>query len=502
MKNLNAFDRILLSVWPAVAEKRAMARMRAKYMLGRAGYDAAGGGRRWFRARGSSQNAENRRQAAIIRDNVRELERNNPYIGIAIGVIQSRTIGTGMKPKAKHPTNKTKQKRAQHLINDWAKSTACDAHGKMNLYGLQSLAMRTIPLSGEALIMRHFERDPRLEIPLKLDLMECDYIDSSKDTQGNTASPIVQGVELSKGRPSKFHIHEYHPGDNGSGWGNSTPIDADRIAHAFEMLRPGQVRGLPWGYNVLTKIKGLDDFQDARIEQQRMAACLMGYTYSDDAGNNKGGPLPTNLAPGIIANLASGEQMGFNTPPSVSGQGEFVRGEEHLIASAYGITYEALTGDYSTANFASGKMGSIQMYTNIERWQKHVVCSQMLDQVGRWFNEAAAWQGIDLEGVTYEWTPPKKQILDLKNELPAIVAEVRAGLNSLQNALRERGYDAEEIMREMKEDQELMDSLGLVLDIDPRKVNKSGQLQQVQSPAAPENKIQNDDNSEADSDAD
>ena len=477
MKPVNFIDRTLMAAFPVYAEKRVAARLRSQYMLAQAGYDSAGGGSRWFRARGTSQNTENKTQAHIIRDNVRELERNNPYVGTAVNVIQSRTVGAGMKPKAKHPTNDRKRKLAQKLINEWAKTTACDYHGNKNLYGLQSLAMRSISLSGEGLYLKRLERDPRLTIPLKIELLEGDFIDNYKDTMASGGS-IIQGVEIQKGSPSNYHLFNHHPGEGGGRGLVSKPVPSDVVAHGFEILRPGQRRGIPWGYNVLTKIKGLDDFQDARIEQQRMASCLMAYIYSED-DTAKGSPLPSVMGPGLIARLKGGEQMGFNTPPSVSGQGEFIKGEEYLIASAYGITREALTGDYSNTNFASGKMASIQMYTNVERWQQHIMQAQLLDKVGHWFIEAAGWVGIDLEGVTFEWTPPKKQILDLKNELPAIISEVRSGLNSLQNALRERGYDVEEILAEMKEDQDLIDQYGLILDIDARNTNKAGQLQQV-----------------------
>ena len=48
---------------------------------------------------------------------------------------------------------------------------------------------------------------------------------------------------------------------------------------------------------------------------------------------------------------------------------------------------------------------------------------------------------------------------------------------SLSEAIREYGYDPEEVLREIQQDNELLDQLELVLDTDPRKVTLSGQAQ-------------------------
>lgn len=88
-------------------------------------------------------------------------------------------------------------------------------------------------------------------------------------------------------------------------------------------------------------------------------------------------------------------------------------------------------------------------------------------------------RGYDLSGVTFDWTPPKKEILDPAAEIPAIIKEIRAGLNSFQGACRERGIDPRALLKQIKEDADLFDEYGLVLDIDPRRTTNSGQMQSV-----------------------
>ena len=52
---------------------------------------------------------------------------------------------------------------------------------------------------------------------------------------------------------------------------------------------------------------------------------------------------------------------------------------------------------------------------------------------------------------------------------------------SLSEAIREYGYDPEEVLREIQQDNELLDQLEIVLDTDPRKVTLAGQAQQDNS---------------------
>lgn len=482
---LNLIDRALMYLSPKAGEARIRAKLRSNIMLANSGYDAAGGGRRWFRGKRSSQNAENRKGLIHLRNVARELERNNPYIPSALQVIDSVTIGSGIKPVAKHPSNARKKKLADDLMREWANSVACDYAGQMDLYGLQGILLRTQSLSGEGLGFKRIVNNRNLPIPLQLQIVEGDYINETVDTSiGFSHANIFQGVEVSDGKISHYHLFDSHPGDGGA-ITKTNRVEAEKILHVFEVLRPGQVRGIPRGVAAYTRLKGLDDFQDARIDQQRISTCMVGAIKTDN-DNVKGDILPDIMEPGIWPRLSSGEDIIFNTPPSVSGQGEFVTSEQRIIAACFGISYEALTGDYSRANFASGKLGRMQMLANVDRWRRRMIIPQFCKKIESWFLEAAALKGYDLEGVSFDWTPPKKEILDLKNELPAIVSEVRAGMNSLQGALRERGFDIQTVAKELKEDFELLDKYGLILDCDPRKLTKSGQIQSAGNPVEPE----------------
>jgi lambda family phage portal protein len=314
---------------------------------------------------------------------------------------------------------------------------------------------------------------------LRLQLLEGDFLDHTKDGVAAGDTALVQGVEIRDGERLRYWLYGAHPAEQSGRAAVSKPVSADQVAHIFDMVRPGQVRGVPRGVAAFTRLKILDDYQDARVELQKMASCIAGFIYNEENSDAVGEALPEKLEPGLLARLNGDERIAFNTPPSSSDHASFVVPEQRLIATAWGITYEALTGDYSKVNFASGKMGRIQMFSNVHRWRYNMLIPQFCKNIERWFLEAAALRGYDLTGVTFDWTPPKKEILDPAAEIPAIIAEIRAGLNSFQGACRERGIDPELLLRQIKEDIDLFDQYGLVLDIDPRRTTNSGQMQSV-----------------------
>lgn len=472
----NLIDAVIAMVSPETALRRAAARSRLQSLEVRNGYDAGGKGRRWFFAAGTSQNTEVRRSLVMMRNAARELQRNNPYAASALQVVVSATIGGGIKPVA-ICTNKKKKKLADELMSEWAGSIECDHEGRLNLFGLQSLAMQTESLTGEALIVRRIVNNPKMRVPLKLQLLEGDYLDHQRDSIISGDDITIQGVEIRDGQRLNYWIHPLHPSES---YGKALPskkISADQVAHVYEVIRPGQVRGIPRGVAAYTRLKILDDYQDARVELQKMASCIGGFIYNETQDDAKGDLLPERLEPGLLARLNGDERIAFNTPPSTSDHATFLLPEQRMIASAWGITYESLTGDYSQVNFASGKMGRLQMFSNVHRWRHNMFIPQFCKTIERWFLEAAALNGYDLSGVTFDWTPPKKEILDPAAEIPAIIKEIRAGLNSWQGACRERGIDPQQLMTQIKEDMDLWDKHGAIFDIDARNTTNSGQMQ-------------------------
>lgn len=493
---MNPIEKVLAAVSPQWGESRARARLRLQLIeaVASSGYEAAGRGRRNTYTRGSdrSQNSENRDALTLLRARHRHLVRNNPYAASAVNVRVAYTVGDGILPTAYHPRSKKKQALANELMRAWAQSTDCDVEGINNLSALQALAFRAISEGGEALLLRQITNVPRGSIPLKLRLIEGDYIDQTHDQSTDLGVRWVQGVGIDATTMQRryYWLLNQHPGDGGVRSGRAA--DASSIAHGFDMLRPGQVRGLPAGIPAMMRLRNLDDFQDARLETQKIAA-LLGVIAHSDKGDSV---LPEKLEPGMLAVLAGGNEESIQTitPPSVSGQHDFVVEEARLIAKAYGITYEALVGDLTGVNYTSGKMGRTDMLMNVRAWRKHIMVNMLLSKVGSWFLDAAELAGYDLSGVKFLWVPQRLEMVDAERETKPVIAQIRNGLGAFSTHMRSLGYDDPEAeLLQAAEDFKVMEQLGLRLDCDPRYTSSAGQAQ-TDNPIKPEDpdNVQND----------
>jgi capsid protein len=84
----------------------------------------------------------------------------------------------------------------------------------------------------------------------------------------------------------------------------------------------------------------------------------------------------------------------------------------------------------------------------------------------------------------------------------AIMRNVRAGIQTLFDAIRERGYDPAEFFAEVKEGNALLDALGIKIDSDPRYLTQAGQLQGEALPKPAPAPVADDEGEDADTDED
>ena len=142
------------------------------------------------------------------------MARNNGWSRRAIEAIVKHTVGEGIQPAPVGTLEKTKP--IKELWNDWANSTACDWYEKTTFYGLQELAMRAIVEGGDILVMKRWVKpDGDNPVPLKLQLLEGDQLDHTKN--GSNDRGIARlGVQYDKeGRLLGYWLFDYHPGDGG-----------------------------------------------------------------------------------------------------------------------------------------------------------------------------------------------------------------------------------------------------------------------------------------------
>ncbi|MDH1011994.1 phage portal protein [Pseudomonas nicosulfuronedens] len=476
---------ILETLFPGQAARRAASRLQKmktdlqiEIMARR--FEGAAGGRRndGWRSTGADANADNGPALARLRNRARDLRRNNPYAERAVTGIADNVVGAGIVPR---PLGKSRaNKKLVELWKAWAEETLCDADGLENFYGLQHKVMEAVPEGGEVLIRRRWRKSSdNLPVPMQLQVLEADFLDEEKNGT-NGSNQIIQGIEFSPiGKREAYWLFDTHPGANNT-WRamESRRIPAKDVIHVFLPKRPGQARGYTWFAPVMQRLRNFDEMEDAVMEQAKIAACFAAFVTKDDQsqGGRKSSPLVERVEPGIIQELAQGEDVTFGTPPTFNGYDSYAWQGLHAISVGLGVPYELVTGDLKGVNFSSGRMGWLHFARRVDVWQWRMLIPQLCCGVWGWFMEAQALlpDGIR-EDVKAEWTPPRRDMVDPKSEIETVKQRLRNGLVTWPDALRELGItDPQAHAKNIQEANALLDELGLILDCDPRKVLAAG----------------------------
>ncbi|MEE3046647.1 MAG: phage portal protein [Pseudomonadota bacterium] len=495
---MNFLENVIKAVAPETALRREKARMRLKAMFeARNMYDGASIGRRtagWRRVSTDANSETAFGTLARLRDSARDLVRNNEFAESGVDGIATYTVGAGIVPHFKGPTDQITETLERLAIAHFD-STDIDAQQQHDLYGLQAQVMRTVAESGECLVRRRRRRlSDGLALPFAIQVLEPDFLDATKDGDAGNGNTVVQGVEFdAKGRRQAYWLFDEHPGSRSSyRLPTSRRIPARDIAHIYRQLRPGQVRGVTWLASTMVRLNDFGDYEDAQLMRQKIAACFAAFvTDIEGVGAGDGGHLTTvggdtsnyreNLEPGLIETLPPGRDIRFGDPPGVDGYGEYSSRQLHAVAAGLKVPYELLTGDYSNVNYSSARMAWQNFYKKVAVWQKQIMIPQFCRVVERWFLEAAAVSNGTGGYIKAIWTPPPPSMVDPTKEIAAQRDDIRSGTKTLSDAVRERGKDPKEHFAELQADFALLDELGLTLDCDPRRVSRTGTMQREQA---------------------
>lgn len=493
-------DRLTVALAPIWTLRRQRARMAGELMSRH--FEAASAGRRtqgWTRAGSTDANAANSSGLARLREVARDLVRNNSYAESALSTIVDHAVSWGIvaKPNKKSATAAARN-QAEDRWKAWADTTACDADGRLDFAGLQKLVMRTVVESGEVLIRRRWRRpEDNLPIPLQLQVLEPDYLDSTKDgvtTPGG--GRIIQGIEFDAiGRRSGYWLFSEHPGSTFLGastvFGTSRFIPASEILHVFKNGRPGQIRGASWFAPVTLTLKDLDDYEDAALMKQKIAACLAVITSDLDGTAPPLGTATTAapgvdmIEPGMIFNVPPGRSITVVDPPLVSEHDAYAKTVLRKIATGLGVTYEDLTGDYGNMPFSAARMSRLRHWARVEDWRWRMLIPQFCDPVWNWAMQAAMVSGMQVDTPpAAEWTAPPPAMLDPDAEARGYMTALRIGAITWPDMVRERGYDPEAQFAEIVEWKKKMFLAELILDCDPSTTTQAGQPRNAAKTAA------------------
>ena len=384
------------------------------------------------------------------------------YVQRGLDVLVSAAIGTGIEPKAdgRHAAKLDK------LWKEWA--PVADADGAFDLYGVQALAYRAMKRDGEVLIRRRTRRvDDRLPVPLQLQVLEIDWLDSSRNGAGTYGGSVINGIEYDAiGRIVGYWLFDSHPGDivRAPLTLTSRFVPARDIIHLYRATRPGQGRGVTALASIIARTRDLMLYEDAELARKNLEARL-GVLVSGDAGALENPPaadgnpiepkvgLLGDLPSGGITSLPAGVTTTIVDPKPAGGYAEYCSHNLHLIAAGMGVPYESMTGDMTRVNYSSARIRQIEFRRDIEQEQWHTIIPGMCDRVWRWFVDAAFLAGaIPSLDYAVDWATPRWDYVNPQQDIAAEVEAIGAGLLTPSESLRRRGYDPARVFAEAGRD--------------------------------------------------
>ncbi len=476
------------------AAKRDMARVASlvangvrKELLLR-GYDAARTTRAtWSWLAGStSANAEVYAGLLTLRNRTRDLVRNNPHAAKAVRVIVNNAVGTGITAIARTP-DKALNAKINQAFRVFVEE--CDFAGQHDLYGLQRMAMRGMIEGGETVTrLRTVKPTSKFSVPLQLQLLEGDYIDHRKNERLD-GGHIAQGIQFDEdGKRTAYWLFKEHPGEMPFVIPQSyvsAPVPASQCLHLYEMLRIGQIRGVPWLTPGVMKSRELDTYEEAELVRKRIEACVAAIVVGADDESQEGiapqvvdgsGNKVEQFEPGLIAIARGSKDVRFTQPAANGMYHEYKRSQLQSLAAGWDMTYELLSGDLSRVNYSSIQAGVNEFRRSMEVLQWLTFIPMEARPIWRAFIDRGIAVGLFPENCPYdhEFTAPQFEPVDKVKENEGDIAAVRALLMPPQEAIRRRGYDPEQVMADTKAWHDALLKNKLASDADAGLVGKAG----------------------------
>lgn len=444
------------------------------------GFDAGQHHRRLrgFQATRAHVNALIAASGPDITARARWLVRNNGYAVNAVESWAANTVGDGIKPISKL-ADAAQKEELQRLWLAW--TDEADAEGLTDFYGLQRRAAREVFLAGEVFIrIRPRQVEDGLTVPLQLQMLPSEMLPLHETGVARNGNAIRQGIEFDRiGRRVAYHFLRRHPGDSTDPGlsGEIVRVPASEVIHVIDPVEGGQLRGVSKLAPAIVKLFLLDQYDDAELDRKKVAAMYAMFVTSPAPENplapldDEEMPAGVEISPGQIVRLDPGEDVTVGQPADSGGTYEPFQYRTLLqISAALGIPYPYLANDMVKGNFSNSRLALIEFRRRVSAWQHSVMVYQLCRPVyARWLDLAVLSGALALPGyeakrprmLAADWLPTKWDWVDPLKDANAEIAQIEAGLKSRTQAIAERGYDAEQVDREIAAERERERALGL-----------------------------------------
>lgn len=458
-------------------------------------YDGAGRGRRMasWNAPGTGPNEAINAGLQTLRNRASDAVRNDWSGESIVTKWATALVGIAITPRFRRIDSKTRKLKINDLWADFVRTA--DADGVLDLYGMQTLAVRSWAERGEMFARRRHRRaNSGLPVPVQVQLLESDMVpnfDADVFTGLPVDNVIRSGIEFNRiGKRVAYWVYKNHPGDGLIGPSNSpAPGDlvrvlAEDMLHMFEPKRIGQRRGVPMLAPIMARLRNIADYEDVTLERQKIANLFVAFisrqlpTLDPTDPNTAaltgmlaeldldGSPL-LPMKPGLLQELEDGQNVEFANPPEAgTNYSDYMRTSHLGTAAGGGIPYELMSGDIANVSDRTLRViiNEFRRYASQRQWQ--IVIPMFCQRVVEWFSDAALLAGYvtdrESEGIRRaEHAPHGWEYIHPVQDVQGKALEVTNGFRSRSSVIGARGDDPDLVDAERAEDAEREQRLGL-----------------------------------------
>jgi lambda family phage portal protein len=416
-----------------------------------------------------------------LRERARELVRDNAYANRYIELWSENVIGPDgiqLQATVKDQAGKLDKEANKALEAAWADFSMPEnatVDGLLSLTDLAALAAEMWKQDGEALIRIWAGFENRHAYSLQV--LDADVLDHTHNrSAGNGLNEIRMGVERNKwGRPVAYWLWTSHPTDYFTQpQRERVRVPANEIIHLYTVKRPGQTRGITAFAPVMSDINMLGGYQEAELVAARAGAAHMGFIIEGEEaeGQDPDAPrsIPTEAEPGAFHTLPVGHTVSQYSPEHpVAAFGAFISAILRSIATGLSVSYHALTGDLTNANYSSLRTGSLKERDAFKKAQNWIAVQLYRRVYLQWMKYAALSGALKLPTrnmalyTAHNWLARGWPWVDPTKDIAAAAMEVAYGFNTRTEICAANGRDFESNVEMLAHEEDLADEHGVNL---------------------------------------
>lgn len=433
----------------------------------------------------ADQVIRNTQMALVARS--REQWSNNDYVRAFLRLIRQNVVGpqgVTMQSKvtnARGRLDKALNDALEADFTDWGRKGVCDVTGKLSWRAAQCLAIETAARDGEFIVRMVYGDDAG---PHGFGLQ---FIDPQRlpvwreETHLRGGGFIRHGIEFNRlGRPVAYHFTSTDEDDTGfysmSGRG-FVRVPAKDIIHEFVTEMVGQKRGLPWTSSALFRLRNVNGFEDAAVQNARAAATKMGFIeYAEGFGPEADDDTPVTIdaEPLAFHELPEGAKIADWSPQFPTNEtATFLKSQLRGASSGMGVPYNELANDLEGVNFSSIRQLTLdarEHYKEIQQWLIESLVAPVREAHLSWrlLNGKISAKGKVITAdrlpalrSAVAWQPRRWTWIDPNADVDGKLKEVRGGMADLSDVIREQGRDPETVFQGIANTLEGMKNAGI-----------------------------------------